>query len=186
MTPPAALIDLLKLAAQALEARGISYAVSGGLALMAHGFVRATRGVNLLVSVPAIRLPEVIETLKGVGCEADVRQSIEDFRRNHFMALPCGDLEIEVFTPLLPYHEQALRRRVSKPVEGVPVWFLSAEDLFIVKTLFYRSKDVADLKGIAATLKGKLDGGYILRTLKGILPGDDARLAEAGKLLDLS
>lgn len=183
MTSSLSLLELLKKAAVAFEANGIKYAVSGGLAQMVWGFIRATRDIDVLVSVPGIRLSAVTETLSGFGWQGDTREALSRLRTDNYMVFPCGDIEVEVFTPALPYHEQALGRRVRKDVEGVPIWFLTAEDLIVLKLIFHRAKDLADVKGTAATLGDRLDRTYIQKTMQDLLPAGDPRLAEMMNLL---
>ncbi|MBI4583252.1 MAG: hypothetical protein HY717_04435 [Planctomycetes bacterium] len=108
-----------------------------------------------------------------LGCKGEVSSAIQELRRNHFVALPYGPFQVEVFLPLLSYHEQVLKRRVRREVEGVPAHFVSPEDLVILKMLFYRSKDLADAKAILVTLHGKLDTGYIQKNFEDLLPAED-------------
>lgn len=178
MTPPLNLLDLLKQTASALDRENIPYAVSGGLAVMLWGVVRATRDMDLLISVPATRLPRALEIMFELGCSGNVMEVLKRLRKDHFAVLDCGGIEVEVFTPLLPYHHKVLERRVRKDIEGVPIYFVSAEDLVVLKVLFNRTKDIADVKGILATQKGRLDTAYIIKTLKELLPASDARLTE--------
>jgi len=53
----------------------------------------------------------------------------------------------------------------------------------VLKTLWWRAKDVADLQALAA-LSESLDRGYVLRTVAALLPGADPRHAELARLLD--
>ncbi|MBI4582795.1 MAG: nucleotidyltransferase [Planctomycetes bacterium] len=176
--PSPSLIELLKRIAKAFEEKNVPYAVSGALALMIWGFVRATRDIDLIISVPSVRLPQAIETLFSLGCKGEIREAIAQLRKDHFMTFTCNRIEIEVFIPVLSYHDQIIKRRVQKDVEGIPVWFVTAEDLVVIKMLFQRTKDIADVKGVVATLREQLDRNYVQRTLKEILPEKDSRLKE--------
>jgi hypothetical protein len=70
-----------------------------------------------------------------------------------------------------------------RDVEGVPVPFVSIEDLIVLKTLWMRPKDIADIHGLIASGGAELDAEYVRATLAGILAGDDPRHAELGRWL---
>lgn len=53
--------------AEVLEARRVPYALIGGLAVGNHGLSRATEDIDLVVSVPQLTLPEVLEDLRQRG-----------------------------------------------------------------------------------------------------------------------
>lgn len=183
MTVPQSLLDLLKQTTAAFDAGNIPYAVSGALALMSWGYVRATRDLDVLISVPSLRLPEALEILQALGCAVELRANLESIRRDRFVILDCGGIPVELFVPAIPYHEQVLRRRVVRNVDGQPIWFVTAEDLVVLKMLFNRTKDVADVKGIVATLTSRLDRDYVRTVLRGILPPNDPRLAEIDAIM---
>ena len=60
--------------------------------------------------------------------------------------------------------------------EAVP--FVSLDDLIILKMIWRRAKDLADVHALAALARGRIDGGYVERTLRSILPTGDSRIAE--------
>jgi hypothetical protein len=65
---------------------------------------------------------------------------------------------------------------------GAEVPVATAEDLFVVKTLWFRPKDVADLHVLAA-LGDRLDRKYVRDKLRGLLPREDPRHAEVERIL---
>jgi hypothetical protein len=71
---------------------------------------------------------------------------------------------------------------VTCRLAGQDIPLVTPEDLFVLKVLWFRPKDVADLLVLAA-LGARLDGDYIRRTLAGLLPADDPRHAEVQRLL---
>lgn len=177
------LLELVKRIGQTLEQQGIPYAFSGAIANFLWGVPRATKDVDLLVTVPRIRLPRVLELLLGLGCQGDLQQALKDSLEHHCVRLSYEGVLIEVFLPYLPYHQHVMQRRIQHGIEGIPLWFVSAEDLVILKLLFYRTKDIADIKAILATQKGKVDVAYITSTLKTLLPANDPRHRELTRWL---
>jgi hypothetical protein len=71
--------------------------------------------------------------------------------------------------------EMRRRRRQLAYPSGVPLWFLSAEDLCVMKLLYARTKDIADLERMFSVLT--LDVAYVRTWLAKMVPKDDRRLA---------
>jgi predicted nucleotidyltransferase len=181
----AALADLPDLAArlsEALDAARIPHAVSGAVALGAHGFVRATADIDVLVVVPSIRLPEVFSIVRGLGFQGDDADLIEAIRQRFVAEMRAGPATVELLVPVLPYHRSLVDRAVRLPVGGRSVPFVSAEDLVVLKMLWRRTKDVADVQALLAAKGRSLDRDYVKRTLRSILPDDDPRHAEIDAL----
>ena len=181
----AALADLPDLAVRisaALTRAAMPHAVSGALAMASHGFVRTTRDIDLLVVVPALRLPEVFAVVRGFGFEGEDRALIESYRERAVAELRSGPASVEILAPVLPYHHEVLRRAVRVDCGGTEVPFVSAEDLVVLKVLWLRDKDRADVRALLAARRGALDDGYVRRVLAELLPGNDPRLEEFERL----
>ena len=162
---------------------GIRHVVSGAIALAAHGFVRATRDIDLLVVVPSVRLPSVFEIIRRFGFSGEDRALLESLREHHVAELRSGPAAVEILIPAIPYHRTLVDRAVRFTVDGIEVPFISAEDAFILKMLWRRTKDLADAKALAAALRNRLDREYIRDTLLTMLPAGDVRHGEAEHLL---
>jgi hypothetical protein len=114
----------IKTAAQ-LEHLGIRYALAGGLAVGAHGYIRATMNVDFLVGEEAFEHHGVLVTFKpGVPIEVD------GVRIDYFSPLALGaQLEETLSSPL-----------VNKGIAVVPV-----EVLIYMKLVAKRRKDMVDV-----------------------------------------
>lgn len=178
------LLELVKRIGQTLEQHRIPYAFSGAIANLLWGVPRSTRDVDLLLAVPRIQLPKVIESLLGLGCQGDCQRALKDSLEQYCVRLSYEGILVELFLPYLPYHQEVMRRRVRREIDGVQLWFVTPEDLVLLKLLFYRTKDIADIKAILATQKGKLDVGYLNTTLEQLLPPDDPRRQEVPKWIE--
>lgn len=55
---------------------------------------------------------------------------------------------------------------------------MSLEDLIVLKMLWLRSKDIADIHGLVAAAGPGLDADYVRSALAAILPADDPRHAQ--------
>jgi len=173
-----AFLDLVKRIATTCEEQRLLYAFSGALANAVWGVPRATKDLDLLISVPRIALPKTLEALRALGCRGSMEGALKTSIEEHVVRLDYQGLEVEVFLPSLPYHDEVLRRRIRRDVEGVPAYFVTAEDLVILKFLFHRAKDVADIQTILAIQANRLDRGYLSSTLKKLLPPEDPRHQE--------
>jgi hypothetical protein len=114
----------IKTAAQ-LEHLGIRYALAGGLAVGAHGYIRATMDVDFLVGEEAFEHHGLLVTFKpGVPIEVD------GVRIDYLSSLALGaQLEETLSSPL-----------VSKGIAVVPV-----EVLIYMKLVARRRKDLVDV-----------------------------------------
>ena len=161
-----------------LQAAGIRHAVSGSIALAAHGYVRGTADVDLLVVAPALRIPTVFEIVRRHGFEGEDRALIEGLRERKVAVLRRGPLAFEILVPAIPYHETLVDRAVWIDVAGRRVPCVSAEDLIVLKMVWSRPKDVSDVHALVAVRRGALDAAYVRRTLSSILPDRDSRLSD--------
>jgi hypothetical protein len=113
--------------------------LAGGLAVMAHGFVRATRDVDLLTRLP---LSEARARLGGAGLATDLLRG--DPSDGGFSCLrgTCEGIPFDVLPQLVPIHWE-LAPRVDDPAAGglraVPL-----EDLVALKMKAQGAKDLMD------------------------------------------
>jgi len=107
---------------------------------------------------------------------------ITDIRARSFAQLRAGALTLDVIVPVLPFHMEIFERATRVPMAGAEVLVATAEDLFVVKTLWFRPKDVADLHVLAA-IGDRFDRAYVRARLRGILPPDDPRHAQVERIL---
>jgi hypothetical protein len=160
--------------AGALERAGFDYAIGGALALAHWGVPRATVDVDIGVSAEPLQLPELFEVLKGAGCELDVERAAEAAMHGDFGCRVHG-VRVDVFLPVLPLARQVLERRVRVPFGEREAWIVSAEDAALLKLLFGRTKDYADLERLFAVQGTRLDFDYIERWVSSLFPAEDQR-----------
>jgi len=183
LADPADLPGLTAAISADLTAASIPHAVSGAIAMAAHGYVRATVDLDILVVTPSIRLPEVFEVFRKHGFRGEDRALVTALRERFVATFEAGPTTAEILIPVLPYHHAVLKRAGMKPLRGRQVPFVTVEDLIVLKTLWHRAKDVADLHPLIAIAGNGIDAGYVRSTLGSILPGDDPRHAEIDTLL---
>jgi predicted nucleotidyltransferase len=182
----AALADLPAVAvrvSQRLTAAAIPHAISGSIAAMLHGYVRATLDVDLLVVTPRVRLPAVFDAVRAEGFDGADRAMLDEIARRYCAALSRGPLRFEVFVPVFPWHATLVQRAVLREIDGTQVPVVTVEDLVVLKMLWYRDKDAVDVPRLLEANRGKSDISYMRTTMAALLPADDARLAMFERLL---
>lgn len=173
--------ELARQVADALERAGISYAIGGAIALAYYAPPRATVDVDLNAFVPPAQgVSKVLDVLASVGFVPD--EPLDALQRRaetdgQFRGRAQG-LRIDVFVPALPFYaELESRRRLVELVER-PIWILGAEDLVVLKMMFYRRKDLADVEALLRDQGPQLDRSAIRERLSGLVGADDERLRE--------
>lgn len=136
--------DLLSLC-EALNAEGVRYALIGGFAVILHGFVRATKDIDLLVDAS----PENIQRLKrAMAVLPDNAISlIADDEVDRYQVVRIAD---EIVVDLLKsacgidYAQAAAGGLETKLVEGVPI-VVARKELLIETKRTVRPSDATDV-----------------------------------------
>jgi predicted nucleotidyltransferase len=165
------------------ERLGISYAVMGGLAVRIYGIPRPTLDVDFTVALDRRRLSDFYRHVRELGYTVadeydrgwvDVVAGMPIVKARLF--LEGQGVDIDIFLAESPYQQQLLARRRSEDIDGSRVWFVSPEDLVLLKLISYRPRDVADIGDILFT-QGRLDEDYMRRWAATL--GVSSRLDEA-------
>lgn len=125
----------------ALMNRGIRYAAIGGLAVNAHGFVRATRDIDLMVLV------EDADAVRSLALDLGYR-SLDDGKE---IASYVRDLQrFDVMHARRPISRGLLTRPVEANFDGMTIPVISVEGLIGLKVQAYsdnpkRLQDVTDM-----------------------------------------
>lgn len=72
-----------------------------------------------------------------------------------------GSMPVDVFFTSIPLHDSAASRVVEVPLLGQAIRILSAEDLTVLKLLFFRGKDLVDVERLVAVQGSRLDRLYV-------------------------
>jgi hypothetical protein len=143
------------------------YAVMGGIAVRVYGIPRATHDIDFTLAIDRDRLRELYQALSELGYT--IPETYTAGWVNHVAGMPLVkarlDLEgrgidIDLFLAESPFQQQLLARRRREELDNFPVWFVSPEDLILLKLLSHRPRDVADIGDILFT-QGQLDDRYM-------------------------
>lgn len=175
-------------ALEALERAGFLVAVGGSLALGAWGWPRGTTDgdLNVFAADPS-RYPAIVAALEAAGfAPDDERTSWTEVDRARLVArMVDGEVArfhrppvvVDIFVPSIPFYAEAERTlRSAELVPGRRVNVLSAEALCVFKLLFFRDKDLVDLRRLVRVQGAALDHAWVREHLVDMFPDGDERL----------
>jgi hypothetical protein len=150
--------------AATLSARAIRYALMGGLATLLRGRPRFTQDVDILLDVPQLALPGLLDELAQQGFTFDREQVIREYVQEHFTCLYFGTVRIDWLKPVLPLYDRALRDATPLPwTEGCSLNVASAEGLILTKLIAFRPQDQEDIRTLLIANRENLDIDLIRR-----------------------
>jgi hypothetical protein len=168
--------------AACLEDDQLDYAIGGALALTAWAIPRDTKDVDVSVFALPADLPRVFDALERAGVMIDRVAATSTVNRIGMFTGRSGRTLVDVFVGEHPhFHAMRDRRKQLAYPSGALCWFVSAEDLCVLKLVYGRTKDIADLERMFAALPA-LDLDYI-RNWIAQLPGADRKRAVLDDLI---
>jgi hypothetical protein len=156
------LVRALESLSDAFAARSIRYALIGGLATSMRSRPRLTRDIDLLLDVPQIVLPALLDDLVGRGFSLDRTIVIQEYIRDHLTAFSFGTVRIDWIKPVLPFYSRALADAQSLAwTEGHSVRVATAEGLILTKMVAFRPQDQLDIETLLTANQDSVDVGRI-------------------------
>lgn len=171
--------------ADVLEAHDIPYAIGGALALGYYAEPRGTVDVDINIFVtPPEAIDGLIQTLGQAGFQVErpdtvLRTATED---GQFRGRIDG-LRVDIFVPAIEYYASLQQRRRRVPLGGADVWVLGPEDLAVLKLMFFRPKDLADLHALARDYGEQLDTAVVRAQVAALIGEDDVRVEEWDRIV---
>ena len=178
-TPDPSLLDWVARISAGLTQRRIRHALVGGIALAAHGFVRATTDIDIVV--PDVSSLQVLRAaLTDLGL-LNASKSPTKFRRVQILRalIPQGAelvvLDVVFAPPAMA--SSLVARQVTAQIAGEQVPIVGVDDLVLLKLLRDSPQDRIDIDRLREV--AKLDRRYLRRLARelGIESRLDARLA---------
>ncbi len=168
--------DVAVALAVALDASGREYAIGGAIALGYWTEPRGTMDVDLTLFMPQDNPRAVIEQLRSVGCTLDEKQAAEMLGEHGFCRAAFQHVRVDVFVESYEFYQTVKHRRSRVILRDREVMILDAEALCVFKMMFFREKDVLDIKGIMRDLGHALDRNFIREHLVEICGPRDPRI----------
>jgi hypothetical protein len=153
--------------ASLFERMEICYATMGGIAVRVYGIPRATYDIDFTLALGRQRLPELYGGLAELGYS--VPPSYDSGWVDTVAGMPLvkariylegRGIDIDLFLAESPFQEELLARRRQERLDELAIWFVSPEDLILLKLLSFRPRDVADIGDILFT-QGQLDDEHM-------------------------
>ena len=148
---------------RALEEAKIRYLVVGGVAVVLHGFVRATADLDLMVALDPENLKTFVALMKKMGYQPKIPVAIEEFllaKNRKAWREEKGMLVFSLYHPKknselidifvdepIPFNE-AYDRRLTIPLGGLQIAVASTEDLIKLKQQAGRAQDLEDIQAL--------------------------------------
>ncbi len=154
---PSNLWPALERLVELLNGRQVNYAVIGGIGVAFHGPIRTTRDIDLLLTLPQVNLPNVLDALVAAGFTLDVNDAIRRWNHDHLLDFTYGPVRIDWLKPVLPAFEHILARARWEQIEDRQIRVADAEGLILLKLIAFRPRDQEDIKGLLVANAGRLD-----------------------------
>ncbi len=168
-------VELLRHVADALEAMGLRYFVTGSTATIFYGEPRFTNDIDVVVDLAEPSIAEFCARFPEDEFYVSSTAALEAVRsRTQFNIIhPASGLKVDVIVPeSTPFNESRFARaRYLHAGEDFKACFVSPEDVVIMKMVFYREggseKHLRDIAGVLATCREQLDIAYVSHWCKG-------------------
>jgi hypothetical protein len=151
------------------ESLGASYAVMGGAAVRIHGIPRPTHDVDFTVALPRARLQEFFDCAVSAGYaipEEYFRGWVDQVAGMPLvkvrMYLQDHGIDVDIFLAESEFQGSLLARRRREEFEGGHIWFVSPEDLILLKLIAGRPRDLLDVQDVFF-VQGQVDESYLRR-----------------------
>jgi len=163
---------------EVFDARGIRYALLGGLATILRGRPRFTQDIDVLLDVPQIALPGLLDELAQRGFSLDRDSVIKQFVQHHMTAFRYGVVRIDWLKPVLPLYAHALAAATSLPwTPRYSLQVLTPEGLIVTKMVAFRPQDQEDIRTLIAANRTEIDADLIRREWADVALGEEDRTA---------
>lgn len=149
--------------AEALNACGIAYLLSGSFSSNYYGIPRSTRDADFVVQSERGLGPEFSAQL-GEEFALDPQLTFETNTGTYRQLLRKrrSAFKVELFQLSQDAHDQSrFERRVSIALFGKQFWLPTAEDVIVTKLRWARGKDKDDARDVMAVQGDRLDWAYI-------------------------
>lgn len=150
-----------------LARQGIPYVVMGGFAVRLYALPRPTFDIDFTIALQRNDLPAFYRAAEQLGLTMPAAQAagwVDEVRGMSLVKLQWfvdqRAIDIDLFLAETPFQKELMHRRVWRGAEGMEGWFVTAEDLILLKLLAGRPKDLVDV-GDILFVQGQLDEGYL-------------------------
>jgi len=140
--------DSIELLAAFIQ-ENIKYLIVGGYAVSFHAEPRYTKDLDILIATTHENAQALYHTLGKFGVPLqDVRpQDFENQELFFMIGAPPNRIDILMGIPGVDF-EQAWENRVEADIDGIPIYYISRQDLIVSKRAVGRDQDLVDIKAL--------------------------------------
>lgn len=160
---------------RALNGAGVRYLVAGGLAVTAHGYLRFTNDVDIVLALDNDNIPAAFEALAVIGYRPTVPVTAEQFadpatRQRwidekgmtvlNFFSDTHRETPLDIFVkPVFDFEDEYAAALQGEILPGIEARFVSIPTLITMKRGTGRAKDEDDIQHLQWLLEERRDEG---------------------------
>ena len=139
--------DDLKEFFRLLNEKNVEYVIVGGYAVAFHGFVRATKDIDVLFHNTPANIKRLIAALVGFGIQESEMVMNTFSEQGRIVRMGSPPMMIELINAIGGVtFEEIWQNKVSGHYGDAPVFFISKSDLLKSKKAAGRPQDIRDLE----------------------------------------
>jgi len=137
--------DLFRL----LSDNGVEYVIVGGYAVAYHGYIRATKDVDILFRNDCENIARLIAALQAFGIAPDAMDTNTFSAPGRIVRIGSPPMMVELINAVsgVPFRD-VWERKVRGQYGGVEVFFISKLDLLRNKKAAGRPQDIRDIEAL--------------------------------------
>jgi Nucleotidyl transferase of unknown function (DUF2204) len=144
-----------------LLAAGAEVVVVGGVAVNAHGYLRATRDLDIFFRPTEDNARVVFSALQTIGVVPEGKTAFDLLDDEEHLRFGRGEDTVDVLASIGEMSfEQVWRNRVETHIHGVRLPFISKRDLILNKRQTGRLRDLADVEELELLPDEEDRGGF--------------------------
>ena len=148
-----------------LEAQKVPFIVIGGIAAGIQGEPRATRDVDLMITLPSSKVHGLAVAARKEGFDADPQLAETQWLASGFVRFWYGPPGRQVAVDLMACNSEYLREAAWRAQQtrfcGLRVPVATAEDVVLLKLSAWRDKDIVDIRSLFSRHGDRLDVPYL-------------------------
>lgn len=153
-----------------LEELGISYYVTGGLAISAWGAPRSTLDIDIVIKIIEPKVTLLARALKKISefgyIDEDAAKDAIRFKGEFNFIDPESGYKVDFWlTKNDPLAAMQNERKIAYEIENQKIYFISPEDLILNKLQWYEqsqsSRHLEDIRSVIKSCGKKLDKKYL-------------------------
>lgn len=150
-----------------LERENIEYCLFGGLAMQLYKRIRATRDIDLMISIEQIKIVDLVSRIEKEGFSFDKKRGVvklSGFKLLRFIytdAETTFEIFIDLVTTTTEFQKKILERKIKTDFLGIDVNIASLEDLILLKLLANRPIDTVDAQTLLEENIKDIDKNYL-------------------------